>query len=127
MEKYQTSKMLKLTQILFFLNGVVWLVFGALSAFHFAEDGSLLRLVYALLMIANAVVMAWFGLMIVSGRNWVFFLGILYMAVNVVLSITDQFGWVDALILLLNLVILGLLFITRQRIRRAQTESLPEA
>ena len=42
------------------------------------------------------------------------------MAVNVVLSITDQFGWIDALILLLNLCLLGLLFITRQRLERVE-------
>ena len=58
-------------------------------------------------MLANAAVMIWFGVMIVTGQNWIFFLAILYMALNVVLSITDQFGWIDALILLLNLCVLG--------------------
>ena len=124
MGKNQLSSMLNLTRISFFLNAAVWLFFGVLSVFRFAEDGSLMRLVYAVLMIANAVVMAWFGLTIVSGRNWVFFLGILYMAINVVLSITDQFGWIDALILLLNLVILGLLFVTRQRMSSTDKASL---
>jgi hypothetical protein len=126
MKNNQASNMLNLTRILFFLNAAVWLIFGALSIFRFADDGSLMRLIYAVLMIANAIVMAWFGVMIVSGRNWVFFLGILYMAINVVLSITDQFGWIDALILLLNLVILGLLFVTRQRINRSDNEPLGE-
>jgi len=45
-------------------------------------------------------------------------LAILYVALNVVLSITDQFGWIDALILLLNLCLLGLLFVARQRINQ---------
>jgi len=120
MENDQTSTMLKLTRTLFFLNGIVWLIFGALSIFRFTEDGSPVRLVYAILMVANAVVMAWLGVMIITKRNWVVFLGILYVAVNVVLSITDQFGWIDALILLLNLTTLGMLFVTRQRLRRAE-------
>jgi hypothetical protein len=119
--------MLNLTRILFFVNAAVWLVFGTLSVIQYFEAGSLIRLVYAILMIANAVVMAWFGVMIITGRNWVFFLGILYMAVNVVLSITDQFGWIDALILLLNLVILGLLFITRQRINQTARATKEES
>ena len=121
----QTASMLKTIRFLFFLNAAVWLVFGALSAFRFLDDNSLMRLIYAVLMVANAVVMAWFGVMIPSGRNWVFFLGILYMAVNVVLSITDQFGWIDALILMLNLIILGLLFVTRGRMNQ-KTKASPE-
>ena len=80
----------------------------------------------SILMLANAIVMAWVGVMIVNGRDWIFFLAILYMVVNVVLSITDQFGWIDALILLLNLVILGLLVIARQRMKQIQTEPLGE-
>jgi hypothetical protein len=70
-------------------------------------------------MVANAAVMAWFGVMIVSGRKLIFFLAILYVALNVVLSITDQFGWIDALILLFNLILLGMLFVTRHRMNQA--------
>ena len=111
--------MLKLTRYAFFLNSAVWLAFGVASLLSRALfDGSPLHWVITVLMIANAIVMLWFGVKIVSGQKWIFFLGILYMALNVVLSITDQFGWIDALILLLNLCLLGLLFITRQRMNR---------
>ena len=120
MEKKRTSSILNLIRTLFFVNAAFWLILGMLSAFRFASDGSLVRLVYTILMLANAIVMGWFGAMILTGRNWIFFLAILYMALNVVLSVTDQFGWIDALILLLNVVILGLLFVARQRKHRAQ-------
>jgi hypothetical protein len=120
METNQTSTMLKLTQALFFVNAVVWLIFGVLSLFLAVEVGTGTRWVISLLMIANAAVMFWFGRMIVSGRNKIFFFAILYIALNVVLSITDQFGMIDALILLLNLCLLGLLFVTRQRIAQAE-------
>lgn len=122
MKKIQLSRMLNLIRLILFANAAVWLSFGALSIFQFFDDGSLIRLIYAFLMIANAVVMTWLGVMVVTRRNWVFFMGILYIALNVVLSITDQFGWIDALILLLNLVILGLLFVTRQRMRQIESE-----
>ena len=78
------------------------------------------------MMIANSIVMIWFGVMIVTGRNWVFFLAILYMALNVVLSVTDQFGWIDALILLLNLCVLGMLFVTRHRMNQTARASSGE-
>ena len=119
MENNRITTMLKLTRYAFFLNSAVWLAFGVASLLSRALfDGSPLHWVITVLMIANAIVMLWFGVKIVSGQKWIFFLGILYMALNVVLSITDQFGWIDALILLLNLCLLGLLFITRQRMNR---------
>lgn len=124
MNSDQTPKLLKLTRNLFYLNAAVWLAFGISSLlFRAIDEGSLTRWVITIMMIANAIVMIWFGVMIVTGRNWVFFLAILYMALNVVLSIADQFGWIDALILLLNLIVLGFLFVTRQRMR--QTNKVP--
>lgn len=126
MEKKQRSSMLNLLRTLFFVNAAVWGVFGILSLLRAVDGGSSLRWMFSILMFANAVVMGWFGVMIVTGRNWIFFLAILYMAVNVVLSITDQFGWVDALILLLNLVILGLLFVARQRMKPARKKASGE-
>ena len=119
MENDQTRNLLKATQSLFFLNAAVWVVFGVLGLFEALDGGSSLRWVLSILMFANAAVMVWLGVVIGSGRKQIFFLAILYMALNVVLSITDQFGWIDALILLLNLIMLGLLFITRTRINRA--------
>jgi hypothetical protein len=120
MDTDQTSKMLKLTRYMFFLNAAVWLAFGVSSLlFRALDGGSLARWVITAMMIANAIVMIWLGVMIVSGRKWVFFLAILYMVLNVVLSITDQFGWIDAIILILNLVVLGMLFVTRQRMYQA--------
>ncbi len=108
----------KLTQALFFLNAAVWLVFAILSLFRAASENGLTRGVITIMMVANAVVMFWFGVKILSGRAQIFSLAILYIALNVVLSVTDQFGWIDALILLLNLILLGLLFLARHRMNR---------
>ena len=127
MRSDETTNMLKLTRIIFFINAAVWLAFGVASLlFRAIDGGTLTRWVITVLMITNAIVMIWFGVMIVSGRNWVFFLAILYMAVNVVLSITDQFGWIDAIILLLNLCVLGMLFVTRHRMNQAAKVSSGE-
>jgi hypothetical protein len=104
---------------MFFVNAAVWLAFGIASLLSQAlVDGSLARWVITIMMLINAVVMFWFGMKIVGGRNWIFLLAILYVALNAVLSITDQFGWIDALILLLNLCLLGLLFVTRNRMNQ---------
>jgi len=123
MQNNQTANMLKLTRGFFFLNAAVWLVFSVLSLLRAIDGGDLIRWIYTFLMLANAMVMFWFGVKIINGQAWTFFIAIIYMALNVVLSITDQFGWVDALILLLNLCLLGLLFVTRQRIIQAARAS----
>ena len=120
MEKDQTGNLLRATQGMFFLNAAVWVVFGTLGLLVAIDGGSTLRWIISILMLANAAVMGWLGVMIVSGRNQIFLLAILYMALNVVLSITDQFGWIDALILLLNLIVLGLLIVTRTRMNQAE-------
>ena len=123
MENDQISKMLKLTRVLFFVNAAVWLFFCALSFVRAMTDTSEIRLILSWLMLANTIVMIWLGVMITRGHSWIVFFGILYMALNVVLSITDQFGWIDAVILLLNLCLLGILFVTRQRMNQAKASS----
>jgi hypothetical protein len=120
MGKNQTSTLLKLTRVGFFANALVWLILGLLSLVAAAQTGSLTRWIYFALMLANAAVLAWFGAQIISGRKGIFFLATIYVAINAVLSITDQFGLIDALILFLNLTLLGLLFITRQRLNQAE-------
>jgi len=123
MENDQAKKLLKLTRILLFANAAVWLVFGGLSFSRAFSGTSDLRFILSVLMVANAIAMIVLGVLLASGRAWVFFVAILYMALNVVLSITDQFGWVDALILLLNLIVLGFLFVTQQQMKQARVAS----
>lgn len=127
MGKYRISTMLNLTRILFFANAIVWFGFGVISLFRVADGGDLLHRLIALMMLANAAVMFWLGVLIVSGRAQIFFLAILYVALNAVLSITDQFGWIDFLVLLLNLCLLGALFVTRHRLNQAAGASSEES
>ena len=117
MGKDRVPTLLKLTRILFFLDATFWLVFGALGLTRAMTETSDMRLIYSVLMLINAAIMLWLGVTIVRAQNNIFFLAILYMALNLVLTITDQFGWMDVLILLLNLIVLGLLFVTRQQLR----------
>ncbi len=126
MGKNQISTMLKLTQVLFFANAIVWFLFGVMGLIRVIEAGSMLRWILVIMMMANAVVMLWFGVAIVDGQAQVFSLAILYTALNAVLSITDQFGWVDFLVLLLNLCLLGLLFVTRRRMNQVAKASSEE-
>jgi hypothetical protein len=115
MDKYPVTTLLKFTRALFFVDATVWLVFAVLSFLLAVSAGSAMRWVLTLLMGINAGLLAGFGVAIVSGRKPIVTLAIIYVAVNAVLSITDQFGLVDALILCLNLCVLGALFVSAQR------------
>jgi hypothetical protein len=121
MQKNNVETLLKATRGLFLLNAVVWLAFGIASLVQAASgaDESIWRWVYGVLMLINGGVMLWFSTRIVTGSKPILFYAILYAALNVVLSITDQFGAVDAVVLALNLALLGLLFITRTRLMQA--------
>jgi hypothetical protein len=119
MEKSQNSIILKLTQALFFVNAAIWFLFGAMNLVRVMETGSVARWILTAMMIANAAILVWFGMEIADRQTQLFPLAIVYTAFNVVLSLTDQFGWIDFLILLLNLCLLGLLFVTRHRMNQA--------
>lgn len=123
MDGKPNASMLKLTSALFVINAIVWLIFGIMSFALALKGGNSIRWMLSVMMVINVCLMAWFGVQIRSGSRRIFFLAILYVVINVVLSITDQFGWIDAAILLLNLVLLGLLFVTHSKIGRVeQTE-----
>ena len=118
MQRLPVSTLLKVTRTLFFVDAALWLVFAVLGTALAATSGDTLRWVLSALMAANAAVLAGFGLRLVPERVRVFDLAILYMVLNAVLSITDQFGVVDALVLAFSLTLLGCAFITRMRILR---------
>ena len=118
METGHINGLLKLTRALLFFNAAVWILFGILSFIKAADGGSTVRWMISMLMMANAVVMVGLGALIVSRRSWIISAATLYMGLNVVLTITDQFGLLDALILLINLSILGVVIFTRHRIKR---------
>jgi phosphoglycerol transferase MdoB-like AlkP superfamily enzyme len=124
MEKPPISTMLKLTRAFFLTDAVVWVCFAVLSLFLAISDGNAQRWVISLLMAGNAAVLAWFGMKLDPERLQLFTLAILYMALNAVLSITDQFGTADALVLFFSLCVMGMAFVTRSRINQA-ARSLP--
>ena len=114
--KIQPSDLLKLARNALFFNALVWAILSVLSFVRAAQGDSDYRWILSGLMLANAAVMAIFGIILDYGRRWAFLISVLYMVVNAVLSITDQFGVWDALILFINLVTLGLLAVAWNKV-----------
>ena len=109
------------TRWLLALNGAAWVYIGALGLLQLAKDpaghASAIWIVY-LLAFANAGVMLWLARDLGQHKPRIYYFALAVVAVNTVLSVTDQVGLADLIILCLNIVLLLLLLATRSSYRR---------
>lgn len=113
-----TWNRVKVAQALFYLNAVIWLVIGGASLIRLINDDSnqvMVFLVIAVMMFGNAGAMAFSGWGIGRTRKWWYVVAVLVLVVNIVLTFTDQFGLLDLITLIIDLVLLGLLWTMRSR------------
>lgn len=94
-------------QILFYLIGGIWLV---LSLFTMVRGNWIL----AVMMVGNGGVLVAVGLGLNKYRKLSFRLGIAVLAVNILLTFTDQFGYFDLATVLIDLGLFILLLINRK-------------
>jgi hypothetical protein len=104
---------------LFILLGVIWLLFGAWSVTRMGESGgnltSMMLGIIAVLMFVNALIIIWIGWGIGKGQRLYYYFGILVLAGNIFLTLTDEFGIFDLAVLTLTIGLLILLISTRAR------------
>jgi lysylphosphatidylglycerol synthetase-like protein (DUF2156 family) len=108
---------LLLSQGLFVLNAVIWVAFGVTSLVQMGNNPNIPVItlgVIAVLMFFNAAFMllAGWGLGRRQKRYWYFALALL--AVNIVLTFTDQFGFFDLVTLLIDAALFVLLVMIRK-------------
>lgn len=108
---------------LFYVNGAFWLVVAVYSVIRQPAGASanpaLVAWVIAILMLGNAAAMQWLGWGIGRQNRRFYVLGIVWLAINILLTLTDEFGLYDLLILVLNAGTLALLIAARSHWRRA--------
>jgi hypothetical protein len=102
---------------LFFLTAVLT-AFGVSSIFRAAPDATLkiFYMAYGVLAFGEALAMLFCGLFIRAGKPAVFWFTVVILSLNILLSIFDQFGWVDLLFVLLNAATLGLILNLRKEL-----------
>jgi len=103
-------------QALFFVNAAVWLAFGVFSLVRLATGTAaqtLVLLVVAILMFGNVGAMLVAGAGIGTRRRPFYYFGAVVLVVNIVLTVTDEFGLFDFITLVIDLMLLGLLIVTR--------------
>jgi lysylphosphatidylglycerol synthetase-like protein (DUF2156 family) len=115
---------IQLARYLFIVAASVLLIFsmGTLLRINQKPDHKVMYLVYAILFFGDAALMFICGLF-VGRQKRVYWFAIVFLSLNIVLTITDQFGVVDFLFLWLNLMILGILIFARKSFLSHETNS----
>ncbi len=115
------SAALQLTQFLFLFTAAVLVVFGVGSFMRGSENQNqvVLYAIYALLMFGDAAAMLICAFQLHRKKRPIYWFAVIVLALNIVLTIFDQFGFIDLLFLLLNLLTLIILFSTRKEFNPA--------
>ena len=101
-------KWAKIAQGLFYLIGVIWLGLAG-GTFYNAGGLSSGYWVVAVLMVGNGGVLIGLGAGLLRFRKLFFWMGLLVVGVNILLTFTDQFGFWDLLTLLIDIGLFGVL------------------
>lgn len=114
----QAPVAVKAAQGLFYLIGGIWILLGVfylVRSVGGTPSQSVGVWVISLFMLANAALLLLIGVGIGRRRKRFLYLGILVLAVNILLTVTDEFGLLDLATLLIDLGLLGLLVATRSQ------------
>ena len=113
----KVSNNVRIAQILFFLNTLIWLVFGVISLVRVTDSypgQAVIAAVIAAMMFGNALCMFIGGLWLGKPGKASFFFALAVLAINIVLTFTDQFGWLDFGTFVVDATIFGLLLAARR-------------
>lgn len=69
----------------------------------------------AILMFINSAVLIWIGWGIGKGKKLYYYFGLLALAGNIFLTLTDEFGLLDLFVLVIAVVLFVLLIFTRSK------------
>ncbi|MGD8623067.1 MAG: hypothetical protein PVJ34_00895 [Anaerolineae bacterium] len=117
-DRSKSLAFVRAAQALLYLNAAIWFILSIWSLFRLAGDGPgmmVTLLVVALLMFGNAAAMLCSGWGLARFQRRWYYLALAVVAINVVLTVTDQFGFFDLVTLLIDLLLLGLLLAIRKR------------
>ena len=113
-------KAMRWAQGLFFLNAAIWLALGVMSLMRLGgnQGQGVAALVVAVLMFGNAGAMALCGALLPKRRMLFYLFALAVLAVNIVLTFTDQVGALDWITFAIDLVLLGILVVARKEFTR---------
>jgi hypothetical protein len=101
---------------LFFVNTLIWLGLAAYVLYDMAviNTNRLPAILVGVFMLGNAAMMLVSAIMLGKRQTWAYYFAILVLAVNIILTFTDQFGFWDLLTLIIDLILFGILLSIRK-------------
>jgi hypothetical protein len=100
---------------LFVLLGTIWLVFGVSSIMRIggiiSSVSPAVQWLITIMMFVNALLLIWIGWGLGRGSRLYFYFGLLVLAGNVFLTFTDEFGTLDLITLIINVILLVMLIL----------------
>lgn len=97
----------------FYVLAALWGIIGAVSLGRLQSGEASSGLVIVVLMLGNIAALLVCGVGLGSGRSAFFYLSLAVLLVNIVLTVTDQFGLIDLLTLILEVFLFGWLLYAR--------------
>lgn len=107
----QPKNLSRIARILFVLIAVFWVILGILNLARmsaWSESQFFVTLAVAVAALGNAAILFWFGVMVGKEPPRYLLPAVLYVALSLVLSITDDFGIFDFLFLIYYLVLFAI-------------------
>jgi MFS family permease len=115
-------------QALFFLNAAIWVAFGFASISRILSrslDQALTAWVIAIFMFGNAAAILLSGIVITRHGRLGYSFALAVLAVNILLTFTDQVGALDLVTVCIDLVLVALLIVGRKGIRQSRKIATP--
>jgi len=113
----ESPVVVKIALIFILLNALIFFVLGVLIAggWHsgIPEDAAL-KWIMMLGMFGGAIVLALLYLLLAKRRRLAFFIALVALALIMMLTIFDQVGWIDLLMLLITFIPFALLILGRK-------------
>jgi hypothetical protein len=103
---------------LFLFKALVWVVFGIV---HLTLFRTHLAPILAALLFIDAIVFFWLYRVIIKRNSLILKFAVAFLIANIVLTITDQFGIYDLLVLIVDAVLLALLIQYRRLFLHVKT------
>jgi hypothetical protein len=114
----RSTQSVRLAQVMFYITGAIWVVFGSASILTLLgnqEDPARLLWMIAILMFGNAGLLIWVGRRLARMSRMSYLLALLVLGVNILLTVTDQFRIIDAVMLAFNAGLFLLLITWRSK------------
>ncbi|MDX1435650.1 MAG: hypothetical protein R3335_02490 [Anaerolineales bacterium] len=117
MESAEFPKYLRAAQLLLYINAGIWLIFGAATIVRlFSGDVTQIfsGIILGTLMLGNVALLYGAGLGLKRAQQRYLYFALAILALNLFLSITDEFGLFDLATVILNLATIILILASRK-------------